>query len=556
LIPRGRWRIVWITRGLAIGALAVCTVSLITRVLPNVWPTSPGVADNRLSYPVTYWNALGLLAAIGILLALGITSNPRENRLVRAFAAAGVPIAAATLFLTFSRGAIAALAIGLVTFLAIGRSRALIGALFATVPTTAVALLVTYHANLLDSVDPTTPGAIAQGRTVAAGVAAAALAAGLIRAAVRTPKKNRPEKSPNRFGISARTRAAVVAGVLAAIVLAGVAAGGPAWVSRRYDQFISGATIPGTDFRTRLTNSSSNGRSELWRVGLKAFASEPISGTGAGTYEFSWYRYRKVTMSVVDAHSLYVETLSELGLVGLVLLLGTVVAILATLARRARQRAGPNRVIYAALFSAAVAWALHSVVDWDWEMPVVTAWVFAAGGAALAARNPVAHRSPGAGARVPIAVGLLVVAVTPTLLMLSQTHIQRAANAFRAGNCSRAESQALASIDVLALRPEPYQILGYCDISDGRAQDAVAAMKEAVNQEPGSWEYHYGLAIADAYAGIDPRAQMATVLRMDPHDPLVEELRPVLRTGAKTVWLATARRAFAGVVSSGRLTLS
>jgi hypothetical protein len=140
--------------------------------------------------------------------------------------------------------------------------------------------------------------------------------------------------------------------------------------------------------------------------------------------------------------------------------------------------------------------------------------------------------------------------------MLSQMHLQRAANAFQAGNCSRAESQAAASIDVLALRPEPYQILGYCDISNGRAQDAVAAMKEAVSQEPGSWEYHYGLAIADAYAGIDPRAQMATVLRLDPDDPLVQQMQPVLGTSARNIWLATARRAFAGVVSSGRLTLS
>lgn len=552
LIPRRRWRIVWVTRGLVIGAMAVCTVSLITRVLPHVWPTSPGVANNRLSYPVTYWNALGILASIAILLALGITSNPRENRPAQVLAAGGIPIAAATLLLTFSRGAIAALGVGLLTFMVLGRSRAMVGALIATVPTTAVAVLVTYHANLLDSVDPTTPGAVAQGRTVAIAVAASVLAAAIVRVAM-SPLERRLETFHRRFEMSRRARTASVAGALAVIVLVGIAAGGPAWASRRYEQFIAGAPIPATDLRTRLTSSSNDGRSELWRVALKAFGSEPLVGTGAGTYEFSWYRYRNVVTSVVDAHNLYLQALSELGVVGLALLLFTLVAILVTLARR---RTGPNRVVYAALFSAVLAWALHSAVDWDWEMPVVSAWVFAVGGAALAARDAAAPRGPmAARGRVPLAVGLLVVALTPALLMLFETHLQRAADAFQAGNCSRAERQAMASIDVLAVRPEPYQILGYCDLSDGRSQDAVAAMAQAVQQEPGSWEYHYGLAIADSYAGTDPRVQVAEVLRLDPDDPMVQQMRPVLESGARHVWLATARRAFAGLLSSGRLTL-
>jgi Flp pilus assembly protein TadD len=149
---------------------------------------------------------------------------------------------------------------------------------------------------------------------------------------------------------------------------------------------------------------------------------------------------------------------------------------------------------------------------------------------------------------------LLVGAVTPALILLSQGPLQRAADALYHGNCNRAEHEALSSIGVLAVRPEPYQILGYCDISDGRTQDAVAAMHEAVYQEPGSWEFHYGLAIADAYAGIDPRPAQATAMRLDPGDPSVEQMAPVLRTDSPGRWLATARSAYAHTLASARLT--
>ncbi len=82
---------------------------------------------------------------------------------------------------------------------------------------------------------------------------------------------------------------------------------------------------------------------------------------------------------MVDAHGLYPETLGELGLVGLILLVTALVAILAGLAVRIR---GKDRTVYAALFAATLAWMLAAAVDWHWEMPVVTLWLFAAGGAA------------------------------------------------------------------------------------------------------------------------------------------------------------------------------
>jgi O-Antigen ligase len=380
LLHRRRWRMPWMMRGLAAGSLVACTVSLVTRVLPRVWPISPGVANNRLSYPITYWNALGILASIGILLMLGIASNPGESRIGRALAAAGIPVAATTLFLTFSRGAIVALLIGLVAFLVISRSSTLVGAALAAVPPTAIALVVTYHANLLATLNPTTPAAVLQGHKVAIVVGLAALAAAIIRLLVGPLDRWLADSRP-RLTVRPGVRRGGIAAILAVLVVAAIAAGGPAWISRQYRTFIKGAPVSTADLRQRLTNPSNDNRTDNWRAALKGFTSAPVGGTGAGTYQFSWYRYRRLQgLNVVDAHNLYLQTLSELGVVGLLLLVGTLAAILVALARRIR---GPNRVVYAALFSAVVAWAVHSGLDWDWQMPVVTAWVFAVGGAAL-----------------------------------------------------------------------------------------------------------------------------------------------------------------------------
>src|SRR3954451_4082485 len=77
LLPRRAYRAMWIVRATAIGAFLVCTAGLISRVLPHVWPTAPGVSDNRLSFPLTYWNALGILATVGLLLTLALTTSDR-----------------------------------------------------------------------------------------------------------------------------------------------------------------------------------------------------------------------------------------------------------------------------------------------------------------------------------------------------------------------------------------------------------------------------------------------------------------------------------------------
>src|SRR6185437_2630875 len=136
-------RLRWLVRVVVAAITVVCVCGLITRVLPHVWPITPNIVNNRLGYPITYWNTLGLLGAFGCVLALHLTcSLPVPVRLA---AAAVIPVLATTVLFTFSRGAIAAAILGLAVYVLLGRPRGLVSGLIATGPATAIALVAAYH---------------------------------------------------------------------------------------------------------------------------------------------------------------------------------------------------------------------------------------------------------------------------------------------------------------------------------------------------------------------------------------------------------------------------
>jgi hypothetical protein len=99
-------------------------------------------------------------------------------------------------------------------------------------------------------------------------------------------------------------------------------------------------------------------REVYWHAARHIGALHPLAGTGAGTFHDLYHR----TPPAHDAHSLYLQALAELGVVGLVL----VVALLA-LPLAAGLRA--NRI---AAVAGLTVFALHAGVDWDWQLPAVT----------------------------------------------------------------------------------------------------------------------------------------------------------------------------------------
>jgi len=246
--------------------------------------TASFAADGRLEQPLSYWNAMGALAAVGIVLAVRVAIDRTRPAPLRAGAAVTVVPLVAGIYLTYSRGALAALTLGLVV----------------------LALLA-------------------------------------------------PEARPLWARAGHGWRVAVGWGMLlllgAALVLV---------ADDRASPPARGATAE------RFADIGSN-RADYWRVAVDSFAAAPLHGVGTAGFRVEWLRERDVREGAVDAHSLYLETAAELGLVGLVLLgafLGGAIAGARRLTRDdAELAAGP--------VAALAALALHAGIDWDWELPAL-----------------------------------------------------------------------------------------------------------------------------------------------------------------------------------------
>ena len=338
------------------GILVVIGYGLAGRLLPSlVELTSSPTATGRLYLPLTYWNATGALAAIGVVLTARLAGDTTRSLALRAAAAAGCVPLVLGVYLTFSRGAVAALVAGLIVLLLLAPSRSALRALAVCLPlgTLVVAAAASSPAvRALQGGDAATQGALV-GLALAAAMAAAAgltawAARDEARGALRTGALRLPRAAP-----------AVAAVIVAALVA------GPLLVARS-SEAPAGSGVNGAR-NARFADVGSN-RYEYWKVALDGFAAQPLRGDGAGSFEVTWLRERRLSEQVRDAHSLPLETLAELGLVGFVLVLGLVGGVAAVLRHAHRFDAA----FAAGPAAALVVWGLHACLDWDWEMPGLT----------------------------------------------------------------------------------------------------------------------------------------------------------------------------------------
>lgn len=515
-LPRSSEGMRWTVRSIALGIVVVCLCALITRVLPDLWPTASTIANDRLSYPVTYWNALGLMAATGLLLTFGMTADPGEPPLSRVLAAGAMPILSATLLFTFSRSSLALSVVALLVLCAVNRSRMLVSALL-VFPAALVALAAAWSADALTSTTPTSDVAISQGKTVAFVVALCVFGAIAGRATML-----RYDDAVGDARLQPRIRRRVVMALAAgalAVVAVGLAAGGASALSDQYDKFVKGDTIQERgDFRNRLVDPGNNGRRDQWSVAAAGWADARLKGNGSGTYSVLWFRQRETEYRVIDGHSLYLEALAEIGIVGLLLILGAAALMLGVFIRRAQ---GRDRPLYAAVLAGGLLWAVHAGIDWDWEMPAATMWVFAAAGSAAAASLPrAAEIAPRLrlGLRIAVPVVALVLAITPLRIARSEAASRSAKQAFAQRDCATATAKARDTVDALDVTPEPHEILGYCLIRAGDGSGAVSEFHTALKKDPDNWRVWYGLAVAQAVAGQDPRPSVKRARALNPLD--------------------------------------
>ena len=190
-----------------------------------------------------------------------------------------------------------------------------------------------------------------------------------------------------RLRVPQRAGAILVAAVVAAAAVVAVgaliAAGGPVTVVERgVDAFTEPLPAGEGDLQRRLLSVSGNGRGDYWHVAWEMVRDEPLLGTGAGSFEAHWLRERPISFPARDAHNLYLESLAEVGPLGLALLLATLALPLVALPQVRGLAFGP------AAAGAFAAYLLHAAVDWDWELPAVTLPALFCGVALLASIRP------------------------------------------------------------------------------------------------------------------------------------------------------------------------
>lgn len=519
-VTHGPARLRWAVRLVAAGGLAVIGAGVLSRLAPELVTAPATIEADRLSYPLGYWNAVGFAAVLTLILAFHLAASDREPWPVRVLGAAAVPVACVALLLTYSRGAMVVAVIGLVAYLLAARARGALTAALATVPPAAIALVETYHAELVSSYEPTTPAALAQGRALLAVLGWCVLAAAAVRLVLVPVDRRLARVSLGRARRPVFAACAVAA--VAAVAVMVVATPVPNVVSDQYQAFVEGKNPRGEGpVRTRLTSFSSNHRLDHWRVALDESARAPFRGSGAGTYTFLWARERPIGFTVYDGHSLYFEALGEFGWLGLGLVVAAVALLLAGAARRLR---GPDRHVHAAVFALVLAWALHAGVDWDWEIPAITLPVLALAGMALARDRvpaPGRWRRARPVARAAVAAGALALTFVPLSILTSQNALDRSIAAFKRDDCATATREARTAASGFPARPEAHEVVGFCEMRERTGDRGVGEMERAVRLDPGNWRLRYALALTEGAAARDPAATLAEARRMNPFDPHV-----------------------------------
>lgn len=550
-----RRRADWLLRAVVAGLATVCLVGLVSRVLPHAWPTATSFFASRLNYPLTYWNAEGMVAATVLILGFHLTADRGEHWGVRVAAAAVLPGVAAALLLTFSRGAMGVAVIGLLVYCLLTRFSTLPTALLAVAPPVAIALRAAWDATALATIHPTDALAISQGHHVAAVVGACMVGAGSLRGVLLLADRQIAGLALVRTPPRPSVRIGIGIGVGVVVLTIALAAGAGGFGQREYDKFVHGThEAHVVQVRDRLTDPTNDGRLPLWRVALDIYDTQKLRGTGAGTYQQYYPRYRTRQEYVVDAHSLYLQSLAELGIVGFALILVVVLGILGGLASRIR---GPGRALHAAVFAACLAWAIHQAFDWDWQMPAVTLGVFILAGLALARpRDGKIGLSGLPAGRTLVALGWLVLAVAPLLVGTSYARLQHSGEELTHGNCAGAKQEALSSLSLSAKRPQAYAIIGVCDLELGFAQAAVPAMAEAARLEPESWEEQYWLAVARAAAGVDPHAAIQRAIELNPLEGGLRHAEGRLRSSDPRSWERAAPRLRLEALTSGKFAIT
>jgi hypothetical protein len=517
--------------GLAAGLTAIAAVALISRLFPSTFSLQglpiflPGVVT-RLSFPIGYWNALAMFVALVYPLWLGVaTSAGRWWQQLGALTP--FPTLTAVIYLTSSRGGVVTALVGTLAFLATTERRwAAFGAVLAAAvgAAGAIAVLVPRH-ELVDGPVGSHQAAV-QGHAAFILILALSLGAGAFYALMRRIFRS--------FAPSPTLGWAIVA-VLGAALLAGAVASHP---ERRFENFRQFAGINGqTDasVSSHLLSGSGSGRWQFWTAAIHEWESAPIVGRGAGSYQAWWSEHASFSYFVRNAHSLYLEVLGELGLVGFLLLVGALGYGAVVAARNTLRRQGEERVVAASLLGVVAAFYFSAGIEWIWELPAVAGagivCLALLTGPAVSSEvlRPIAVKPWSATRRAPrFAIGLVALAsgwfvlCAQAIPWLADLQLKASASAVERNEGSSGLRHALDAKKIQPWAASPYLQLALVEEQRGDLRAARRWIESAIDRDSIDWRLWLVAARLETKEGDLPAARRSLLRAqsLNPRSPL------------------------------------
>jgi hypothetical protein len=469
--------------GVAMALAAIAGVALVSRVFPSTFGLQPGRTilaplANRLSFPLGYWNGLGIEIALAYPLLLAIMTS-RRSRVSGALAALPLPILAADMYLTSSRGAFVAASVAVLAYVLLTPRRwASLAAVVVAGAAGAVAVAGIVHKKALVDGDMSTALGVHQGHRAALIIGVACIVTALVWVGLTELGKWLPTP-PRVIGIA-------VAVAIVGVAVVAIVASHPV---AKFDDFKSNSastTSHATVTESHLLSSSGSGRWQFWGAAVSEFRAHPLNGGGAGSWQAWWLQHGSLPAFSEFAHSLYLESLGELGIIGL-LLIGA--AVLAAVAGAVRSALWIESGEIAAAAACGIAFFVAAAYDWVWQLggiAIVGVGMLGIALGALPSTRPSGWDRFGV-ARPALAL-LAVVAIIPQVVVLAAgVHLHNSQTAFRGGDATRARSQALAAKAIEPWAASPYLQLALISEAEHSFSDAAGWLDKAIHRSRRDW---------------------------------------------------------------------
>jgi hypothetical protein len=349
-----------------------------------------------------------------------------------------------------------------------------------------------------------------------------------------------------RRGVAVVALATLLAVVVGGLTVAGNGVGGNpiTRVRHAWDSFKGGYTAEAAG-NNRLLGGLGSNRYDFYRVALDEFEAHPLIGIGADNFAQQYLLHGRSDETPRYPHSVELRTLSQTGLLGVLLaVVGLGAALLA--GWRAMRRSDPlARTVAAAALAGFAYWAVHGSFDWFWEFAGLGSCAFALLGIAcsLAGAQDVQKRAAprargGPSIRwVPATVvGLLALAVVISLVVpwLSEREIQSAAQIWpRAPLTAYSRLGEAAKLNPLSDRA--YLVEGSIALRYGDLARAQRAFSRALVRVPDDAYAALELGAIASQSGERARSLvlLERAVHLDPRDPLAREALATVRAGKR-----------------------